>query len=75
MRKRRLRAQQGRASLSRVKRGYMLKEASTPNHKEAKGCQWARRERGRAANRMDFSCTWKEKRKKANDELPCGRKE
>lgn len=47
----------------------MLNVASTPNQVEVKGCQWARRLMGREANRMDFSCTWKEKRKKASEEF------
>lgn len=68
--KSRVRAQQGRDRPSLTRSGYMLKAANTPNHKEVNGCQCARRERGRAANRMDFSCTWNEKRKNASDEFP-----
>ena len=51
----------------------MMNAATRANQVEGRGRWGVRRETGRAARRMDFSWTWKEKRKKAREELAWGR--
>ena len=65
------RTQQTKASPSFTRRGYILKAATMENQVEGRGWWEVRRETGRLARRMDFSWTWKEKRKKEREELTC----
>ena len=66
-------AQVGRASPSRSSSGYILNTATSWN--QATECRWwwERREAGREARRIDFSCTWNEKRKNTREEFTCTR--